>query len=92
MTRPLQIHHRLLEAYGQPTWRNPLPLIDELVSTILSQNTNDINRDRAFEGLRARFPTWEAVRDAPPAADAGHKYIMNLLASALENFSTIQRT
>jgi endonuclease-3 len=39
--------------------------VDELVSTILSQNTNDVNRDRAFEALRARFPTWEAVRDAP---------------------------
>ena len=46
------------------TWRTPLPPIDELVSTILSQNTNDLNRDRAFEALRARFPTWEAVRDA----------------------------
>jgi endonuclease-3 len=41
--------------------------VDELVSTILSQNTNDINRDRAFNALRARFSTWEAVRDAPPA-------------------------
>jgi endonuclease-3 len=38
--------------------------VDELVSTILSQNTNDINRDRAFEALRAKFPTWESVRDA----------------------------
>jgi endonuclease-3 len=47
-------------------WRNPLPPIDELVSTILSQNTNDINRDRAFDALKSRFPTWEAVRDASP--------------------------
>jgi endonuclease-3 len=38
--------------------------VDELVSTILSQNTNDVNRDRAFDNLRARFPTWEEVRDA----------------------------
>jgi endonuclease-3 len=62
--RALAIHQRLLEAYGQPTWRNPLPPLDELVSTILSQNTNDTNRDRAFEALRSRFSTWEAVRDA----------------------------
>jgi len=62
--RALKIHERLLEFYGEPVWRNPLPAIDELVSTILSQNTNDINRDRAFEALRARFPTWEMVRDA----------------------------
>jgi len=62
--RALKIHERLLEFYGEPVWRNPLPAIDELVSTILSQNTNDINRDRAFEALRVRFPTWEMVRDA----------------------------
>ncbi len=62
--RALNIHERLLEFYGEPLWRNPLPALDELVSTILSQNTNDVNRDRAFEALRAKFPTWEAVRDA----------------------------
>ena len=62
--RALKVHERLLEFYGEPVWRNPLPAIDELVSTILSQNTNDVNRDRAFDALRAKFPTWEAVRDA----------------------------
>ena len=63
--RALQIHERLLEFYGEPIWRNPLPAMDELVSTILSQNTNDINRDRGFHALRAKFRTWEEVRDAP---------------------------
>lgn len=63
--RAIKIHERLLEFYGEPVWRNPLPAIDELVSTILSQNTNDINRDRGFRALRAKFPTWEQVRDAP---------------------------
>lgn len=62
--RAIKIHKTLLIAFGEPIWRNPLPAIDELVSTILSQNTNDVNRDRAFESLRAKFPTWEAVRDA----------------------------
>jgi endonuclease III len=62
--RAIKIHERLLEFYGEPIWRNPLPAIDELVSTILSQNTNDNNRDRAFNALRATFPTWESVRDA----------------------------
>jgi endonuclease-3 len=62
--RALKVYSNLLEAFGEPTWRNPLPPLDELVSTILSQNTNDINRDRAFTALRLRFPTWEAVRDA----------------------------
>lgn len=62
--RAIKIHETLLKVFGEPIWRNPLPPIDELVSTILSQNTNDVNRDRAFEGLRAKFPTWEDVRDA----------------------------
>lgn len=59
-----QMHERLLVFYGQPLWRNPLPPVDELVSTILSQNTNDVNRDRAFDALRQRYRTWELVRDA----------------------------
>jgi endonuclease III len=63
-----QVHQRLLDFYGKPTWRNPLPPVDELVSTILSQNTNDLNRDRAFESLRQRFPAWEQVRDAEPGS------------------------
>lgn len=63
--RALAVHQTLINFYGHPEWRNPLPPVDELVSTILSQNTNDTNRDRAFETLRARFPTWEEVRDAP---------------------------
>lgn len=66
--KTLRVHERLLAHYGQPTWRNPLPALDELVSTILSQNTNDTNRDRAFELLRAKFPSWEAVREAETEA------------------------
>jgi len=62
--KALKVHKKLIEAFGEPTWRNPLPPVDELVSTILSQNTNDVNRDRAFDSLRAKFPTWEQVRDA----------------------------
>ncbi len=61
------IRPRLLENYGQPEWRSPLPPIDELVSTILSQNTNDTNRDRAFNSLRSVLPTWEEVRDGETA-------------------------
>jgi endonuclease-3 len=64
--RALAIHEKLIEAFGEPIWRTPLPAIDELVSTILSQNTNDVNRDRGFNALRAKLPTWEAVRDASP--------------------------
>ncbi|MFM8320809.1 MAG: endonuclease III domain-containing protein [Chloroflexota bacterium] len=66
--RALAIHQRLLDFYGYPAWSEPLPPLDELISTILSQNTNDVNRDRAFQGLRRSFPSWEAVRDADPQA------------------------
>lgn len=54
----------LRRVYGQPA-RPALDPIAELVSTILSQSTNDTLRDRAFDALRRRFPTWEQVRDAP---------------------------
>ena len=60
----LRIHERLLAEYGDRPW-HPRDPVATLVSTILSQNTNDVNRDRAFARLRERFPTWEAVRDAP---------------------------
>ena len=62
--KAIRVHKKLIEAFGEPVWRNPLPPVDELVSTILSQNTNDVNRDRAFDSLRAKFPTWEQVQDA----------------------------
>ncbi len=62
--KALLVHQKLLEHFGSPEWPNPMPPLDELVSTILSQNTNDANRDRAYQGLRRRFPTWEQVRDA----------------------------
>lgn len=60
-----EIHARLLAFYGRPEWRQPLQPLDELVCTILSQNTNDRNRDLAYQSLRRAFPTWEQVRDAP---------------------------
>src|SRR5438034_3814272 len=67
-TKYKQIARILADTYGFPTWRQHLPPVDELVCTILSQNTSDIARDKGFEQLRARFPTWQAVRDAEPAA------------------------
>jgi len=60
----LLVHQRLLEYYGNPVLHKSFPPLDNLVLTILSQNTNDRNRDQAFEKLRDKFPTWEAVRDA----------------------------
>ena len=59
-----EVHQRLLDAYGEPTWRPHMDAVSELVSTILSQNTNDVNRDVAFDRLRSQLPTWQDVRDA----------------------------
>jgi endonuclease-3 len=66
--RVAEVRDRLNEAYGQPTWRQHLEPVAELVSTILSQNTNDTNRDVAYDRLRVRLPSWEEVRDADPEA------------------------
>jgi endonuclease-3 len=59
------IRDRLRELYGRPVNDPHGHPIAELVRTVLSQNTNDTNRDVAYGRLRERFPTWEAVRDAP---------------------------
>jgi endonuclease-3 len=60
-----QVYERLQSAYGLPDWRPSYAPVDELVLTILSQNTSDLNSGRAFELLRARYPTWQDVVDAP---------------------------
>jgi endonuclease III len=62
------IHQKLRARYGDPTQHGDNEPLATLVNTILSQNTNDRNRDLAFAALRAQFPTWEAVRDAPAGA------------------------
>lgn len=55
----------LEKKYGSPSWNESISPLDELIATILSQNTNDRNRDLAFDMLRNTFPSWEQVRDAP---------------------------
>jgi endonuclease-3 len=59
------IRERLREMYEVPVNEPHGRPIDELIKTVLSQHTNDKNRDRAYAALRERFPTWEEVRDAP---------------------------
>jgi endonuclease-3 len=59
------ILERLRAEYGRPVGRPHRAPIDELLLTVLSQNTNDRNRDVAYERLRERFESWEAVGDAP---------------------------
>lgn len=59
------IRERLAEVYGVPCAPPHGDPLAELVLTVLSQSTNDRNRDVAFLALRERFGAWEAVRDAP---------------------------
>jgi endonuclease-3 len=62
--RALSVHRSLLSEYGEHQ-RQGVDPVDALVSTIISQNTNDVNRDAAFARLKERFPIWSDVRDAP---------------------------
>ena len=59
------ITDKLAREYGRPVLRPHHAPIDELVLTVLSQNTNDRNRDVAYFRLRERFPSWDAVAEAP---------------------------
>ena len=63
--RVLALRDRLRLVYGRPAAPPHRQPLDELILTVLSQSTNDRNRDVAFLRLRARFPSWSAVRDAP---------------------------
>ena len=60
-----EIVDRLEAAYGKAVLRTRHPALDELVLTILSQNTSDRNSEHAYARMRERFPTWGDVRDAP---------------------------
>ena len=55
----------LEEAYGIPQPSKNVNVLDELILTLLSHNTNDINRDKGYAELRKRYPTWEVVRKTP---------------------------
>ncbi|MDQ4042065.1 MAG: endonuclease III [Actinomycetota bacterium] len=61
------IRDRLRAAYGKPELVPHEAPVDELILTVLSQNTNDRNRDVAYGRLRERFGSWEEVRDADAA-------------------------
>ena len=60
-----EIVRRLAEAYGPLPYARRHPPVSELVTTLLSHSTTDVNQERAFRALRARYPTWDDVRRAP---------------------------
>jgi endonuclease-3 len=63
--RVVRVRERLRAVYGIPLMRPHGDPLAELVLTVLSQSTNDRNRDVAYLRLRERFPVWQQVRDAP---------------------------
>lgn len=63
LTSPV-IVRKLRERFGVPPPPQQRPPLDELILTILSQNTNDRNRDRAYTSLRDRYPTWDRILDS----------------------------
>ena len=92
MAKPIikPVLDKLVIAYGDRTWQKRLGPVDELVLTILSQNTSDLNSRRAFKSLTQNFPAWPEVASAEPAmiaaairagglADVKAKYIKHAL-------------
>jgi endonuclease-3 len=60
-----ELADQLEEMYGKPIWESSIPLLDELILTILSQNTSSKNYTQAFNNLKARFADWKSVAEAP---------------------------
>jgi endonuclease-3 len=66
--KALLVHDRLCAVYGAPfRFFNELDALSELISSLLSHRTKNADSHRAYQQLRARFPTWDEVRDAPTA-------------------------
>ena len=66
--KALEIHRRLCGVFGCPIpYFHSLDPLSELVSSLLSHRTRNAESGRAFKTLRARYPDWAAVRDAPAA-------------------------
>lgn len=64
------ITQNLEATFGVPRNNSHEDPLDELINTILSQSTTNINSHRAFASLKQRFPDWEQVRRARPASIA----------------------
>jgi endonuclease-3 len=61
-----EVLRRLSNRFGPLTPPRRWDPLEELVLTILSQNTSDVNSDRAFAAIRAKYPTWEELAEADP--------------------------
>ena len=59
-----EIYQRLKRRFGPLDPPRRLDPLEELIVTVLSQNTSDVNRDRAYAALESRYPTCEALAAA----------------------------
>jgi endonuclease-3 len=94
--RNIAAAQRVLRASQGPFVPKPrLPILDELIATVLSQHTSDLNSERAFAQLKAAFPDWDQVLSAPVRqvadaircggiADAKARRIQHILAAIRE--------
>jgi endonuclease-3 len=89
------------EEYWRPRWAPRYQPVEELVYTILSQNTSDVNSERALAMLRKKYPTWEQVAAASVRgiaaairsgglADAKARYIKDTLSRLLAEHGDLE--
>jgi endonuclease-3 len=57
--------------YGEQHWERRLDPVSELILTILTQNTADTNAEKAFEALRAKYPSDRAPEEHRPGIGWG---------------------
>jgi len=81
----------LKRRWGAPDQSGTRRVLDSLVLTILSQNTNATNRDRAYESLRERFPTWEGARQARAQSIAAAIRVGGLANQKARNIKNLLR-
>jgi endonuclease-3 len=71
---PELVQKRLDAIYGPIHWRPRMIALDELIFTVLTQHTSDLNAERSYDALRKAMPTWASVIEAETQkiADAIH--------------------
>ncbi len=87
-TKMLEMLKRLKKAYGSPRTYKATDPVDELVRTILSQNTNDKNSLAAFAELKRHFRCWEDLVSTDTgriAAVIRHAGLANIKAKRIKN-------
>jgi len=98
-----ELYSRLIEQYGAPSPKPIMSPLDELIKTILSQNTTDKNSHRAFAALKRKFDNWGELLNAPDGgviesirvgglAKTKTGYIKGVLSELLDRTGTLDLT